>query len=284
MTQSTLEQLKLFSKVVADMGDFELIEKVKPLDATTNPSLILKAAQQPQYAHLAKHGGAIVRSKGITDALDHLVVLFGLEIRTIIGGRVSTEVHARLSVDVEGTIEKAKDIIDLYEANGITRDRVLIKVAAAWEGICAGKTLEQEGIRRNLTPRFSKVQAFACSEANVTLISPCMGRILDWYQAKTSIEYTQNDDPGVKSLIEIFNYYKNFGGKTEIRAASFRNIVEIIALSGCDLLTISPTLLEILNLSIQKIGKIYRLEKVKRCKSKNYPTTRKHSATNSIKT
>jgi transaldolase len=266
--QSSLEQLKLFTKVVADTGDFELIEKFKPSDATTNPSLILKAANQPQYAHLVRQGRAVAKTKGIDFALNSLVTLFGLEILKIIDGRVSTEVDARLSFDTQATVEKAKDIISLYEQNKISRNRVLIKIAATWEGICAAKILEKEGIHCNLTLLFSKVQAVACAEANVTLISPFVGRILDWYKAKTNLEYTQDDDPGVKSVVEIFNYYKHFGYKTEIMGASFRNIGEIVALSGCDLLTISPTLLEQLSESFQKVEKILSVDESKKLQIK----------------
>jgi transaldolase len=266
--QSSLEQLKLFTKVVADTGDFELIEKFKPSDATTNPSLILKAASQPQYAYLVGQGRAVARTRGIGSALDHLVVVFGLEILKIIDGRVSTEVDARLSFDTQATIEKVKDIIGLYEQNKISRDRVLIKIAATWEGICAAKILEKEGIHCNLTLLFSKVQAIACAEANVTLISPFVGRILDWYKAKTNLEYTQNDDPGVKSVVEIFNYYKHFDYKTEIMGASFRNIGEIVALSGCDLLTISPALLEQLSESFQKVEKVLSVDESKKIQIK----------------
>jgi transaldolase len=253
--QSSLEQLKLFTKVVADTGDFELIEKFKPSEAATNPSLILKAVSQPRYASLVGKGRAVARTKGVCSALDHLVVLFGLEILKIIDGRVSTEVDARLSFDTQATVEKAKDMIGLYEKNRISRDRILIKIAATWEGICAAKILEMEGIHCNLTLLFSKVQAIACAEANVTLISPFVGKILDWYSTETNLEYTQNDEPGVKSVVEIFNYYKHFGHKTKIMGASFRNIGEIMALSGCDLLTISPVLLEQVNESFQKVEK-----------------------------
>ncbi|MDR0693535.1 MAG: transaldolase [Puniceicoccales bacterium] len=266
--QSSLEQLKLFTKVVADTGDFELIEKFKPSDATTNPSLILKAANQPQYAHLVGQCRAVARTKGVGFALDYLVVLFGLEILKIIGGRVSTEVDARLSFDTQGTVEKAKDIIGLYGQNKISRDRVLIKIAATWEGIRAAKILEKEGIHCNLTLLFSKVQAVACAEANVTLISPFVGRILDWYGAKTNLEYAQNDDPGVKSVVEIFNYYKHFDYKTEIMGASFRNIGEIMALSGCDLLTIGPTLLEQLGESSQRVEKVLSVDESKKMQIK----------------
>jgi transaldolase len=266
--QSTLEQLKLFTKVVADTGDFELMEKFKPSDATTNPSLILKAANQPQYAHLVGQGRAVARTKGIDFAVDYLVVLFGLEILKIIDGRVSTEVDARLSFDPNATVEKARDIINLYEENKISRDRILVKIAATWEGICAAKVLEKEGIHCNLTLLFSKVQAVACAESNVTLISPFVGRILDWYKEKTNLDYAQNDDPGVQSVVEIFNYYKHFGHKTEIMGASFRNIGEIMALSGCDLLTISPALLKQLNESFQKVEKVLSVDESKKLQMK----------------
>jgi transaldolase len=196
----------------------------------------------------------------VDSALDHLVVVFGLEILNIMDGRVSTEVDARLSFDTQATIEKAKDIIGVDERNKISRDRVLRKGAAICEGICAGQILEKKRIHCNLTLWFSKVQVITCAEANATLISPFIGRILDWHKTKTNLEYCQNDDPGVKSVIEIFNYYKHFDYETEIMGASFRNIGEIVALSGCDLLTISPTLLEQLSESFQKVEKVLSVD------------------------
>ncbi|MDR1433066.1 MAG: transaldolase [Puniceicoccales bacterium] len=254
MAQTTLEQLKSFSKIVADSGDFESIKKFKPSDATTNPSLILKAAQLPQYSHLVEEARGVARQRGIPRAMDHLIVSFGLEILKIVDGRVSTEVDTRLSFDSPGTIERATAIIDLYERSGISRDRVLIKIAATWEGIAAAEALEGEGIHCNLTLLFSMTQAVACAEAGVTLVSPFVGRILDWHVGKTGMDYCADDDPGVRSVVEIFNYYKHFAYETEIMAASFRNVGEIVALAGCDLLTISPQLLEELASSTQKIS------------------------------
>jgi transaldolase len=254
--ESSLEQLKKYSVAVVDSGDLEMIKKFHPRDATTNPALLLKAASQPQYAHLLKQGRAVAQTKGIDSALDHLIVSFGLEILKIIGGRISTEVDARLSFDSHATVEKARDMINLYEKNKIPRERILVKIAATWEGICAAKVLETEGIHCNLTLLFSKVQAVACAEAGITLISPFVGRILDWYKAKTNLDYTQSNDPGVHSVTEIFNYCKHFDYRTEIMGASFRNIGEIVALAGCDLLTVSPPLLEQLGASFQKVEKI----------------------------
>jgi transaldolase len=257
MAQTVLGQLRMFSRVVVDTGDFELIRKFEPVDVTTNPTLILKAVQQPQYDHLVRLAERVAAEKGVDFAIDHLFVSFGTEILRVTGeyGRVSIEVDSRLSFDSEGTVARARNIMALCEANGIPRRRVLIKIAATWEGICAAKILESDGIRCNLTLLFSKIQAIACAEAGVTLISPFVGRILDWYREKTRIEYGTDDDPGVKSVVEIFNYYKHFEYKTEIMAASFRNIGEILALAGCDLLTISPQLLEQLHSSTQKIDR-----------------------------
>jgi transaldolase len=260
MEQSALNQLKLFTKVVADTGDLESIGKFKPSDATTNPSLILKAAKHPQYGHLVEQGRGVARTRGVGAAIDFLVVSCGMEILRIIAGRVSTEVDVRLSFDADGTVDKAKNLIKLYEANGIPRERILIKIAATWEGIRAAERLERDGIHCNLTLLFSMAQAVACAEAKVTLISPFVGRILDWYKSKTGLDYAPEDDPGVRSVVEIFNYYKHFGHKTEIMGASFRNVGEVIALAGCDLLTISPPLLEELETSRRKIEKRLSVE------------------------
>jgi transaldolase len=270
MDRSTLEQLKLFTTVVADTGDLEAIKRFKPLDATTNPSLILKAAQQAQYEYLIEEAREVRQNGGIETAVDFLIVSFGREILKIIEGRVSTEVDARLSFDAEKTVEKARALVNLYEVNKISRDRVLIKIAATWEGICAAKILEKEGIHCNLTLLFSLVQAIACAEAEVTLVSPFVGRILDWHKGKTGLDYASQDDPGVKSVAEIFNYYKHFGYKTEIMGASFRNIGEIIALAGCDLLTISPALLEQLETSREKISRRLRAEESKNIAPKKF--------------
>ena len=238
-----LDQLKTMTKVVADTGDFESIHQFSPSDATTNPSLILKAAKQEKYKHLLVKARADYKMVGACTPSDYLVVLFGLEILKIINGRVSTEVDARLSFDTENTVKKARELLNLYNNHGISNDRVLIKIAATWEGIQAAKILEQEGIHCNLTLLFSMCQAVACADAGVTLISPFVGRILDWYVNQNGNVYTADNDPGVLSVRSIFHYYKHFGYTTEIMGASFRNIGEITALAGCDLLTISPALL-----------------------------------------
>ncbi len=246
---SQLEQLKKLTKVVADTGDFESMREFKPQDATTNPSLILAAATKPQYAHIIdqavkeRSGSGLTGAKQLDDIIDHVLVAFGLEILKIVPGRVSTETDARLSFDTEGTIAKAHQLIALYEARGIKRDRILIKIASTWEGIKAAEVLEKEGIHCNLTLLFSLAQAIACAEAKVQLISPFVGRILDWWKASTKKDYAPAEDPGVKSVTEIFNYYKKFGYRTEVMGASFRNKGEITELAGCDLLTISPNLL-----------------------------------------
>jgi len=245
-----LEQLKKLTTVVADTGDFEAIEKYKPTDATTNPSLILKASEMPQYSKLVEDAIAFAKknesdsTKQIELALDKTFVLFGLETLKRVPGRVSTEVDARLSFDVEKSIEKARRLIGIYEAEGIKRERILIKLAATWEGVLAAKVLEAENIHCNMTLMFSMPQAIACAEANVTLISPFVGRIFDWYKKNENKEsYLPDDDPGVKSVREIYDYYKKFDYKTVIMGASFRNKDQIIALAGCDFLTISPELL-----------------------------------------
>jgi transaldolase len=248
-----LEQLKSMTTVVADTGDIRAIEQFTPRDATTNPSLITAAAQMPEYQEIvdqtlmqaSKDAGKGASAKDIANlAFDRLAVSFGLKILEIIPGRVSTEVDARLSYDTEATIAKAHQIIAQYEAAGITRDRVLIKIASTWEGIKAAEVLEKEGIHCNLTLLFGLHQAIACAEANITLISPFVGRILDWFKKSTGTEnYAPAEDPGVVSVTSIYNYYKKFGYKTEVMGASFRNLGEIIELAGCDLLTISPALL-----------------------------------------
>ena len=237
-----LEQLKTYSDVVADTGDIEAIRRYKPLDATTNPSLLFKAAQMPQYAALVKD--ALGSTSSIAAASDKLAVAIGCEILKIVPGKVSTEVDARLSFDTEASIAKAHHLIELYEAAGISKDRVLIKVASTWEGIKAAEKLEKEGISCNLTLLFSFNQAAACADAGVFLISPFVGRILDWYKANTDKkEYAPLEDPGVISVTSIYNYYKQHGYKTVVMGASFRNTGEIEALAGCDRLTISPQLL-----------------------------------------
>ena len=249
-----LDQLKEYTIVVADTGDIDSIEAFTPRDATTNPSLIKAAAAMPEYADVVE--AALVRAKAETGesasakevvdaAIDRLAVEFGHRILKIIPGRVSTEVDARLSFDTEATIEKAHRIIDLYAEEGVGKERVLIKIASTWEGIEAARQLEEEGIHCNLTLLFGLHQAVACAEAKVTLISPFVGRILDWYKKDTGRDhYPAEEDPGVLSVTEIYNYYKKFGYKTEVMGASFRNIGEICELAGCDLLTIAPALLE----------------------------------------
>ena len=237
-----LEALREHTTIVADTGDFESIRKYTPRDATTNPSLILKAAQMEEYSELVNK--VTYEAKNIDDALDKLAVFFGLEILKIVPGRVSTEVDARLSFDETATLKKARSLIARYEKNGINRERILIKIASTWEGIRAAEELEKEGIHCNLTLLFSFAQAIACAEAKVRLISPFVGRIMDWHKAKTGQEFSPTDDPGVQSVTRIYNYYKKYDYATEVMGASFRNIGEITELAGCDLLTISPKLLD----------------------------------------
>lgn len=245
-----LEQLRHMTVVVADSGDFETIAQYKPRDTTTNPSLLFKAAQMPGYRRLleeaisAAQNEADDHDKAVEACMDRLLIAFGKEILKIVPGRVSTEVDARLSFDTEGTKAKARRLIGLYEADGIDRKRILIKVASTWEGIRAAEALEKEGIHCNLTLLFSFAQAVACAEAGVTLISPFVGRIHDWYLKKQGVKgFAPAEDPGVHSVTRIYHYFKKFGYPTEIMGASFRNIGEITELAGCDLLTISPELL-----------------------------------------
>src|SRR5690554_786739 len=246
-----LEQLKNHTKVVADTGDFASIEAYKPIDATTNPSLIFAASQNPKYAALIDDAIAYAKKESndktlqLSKAMDKLAVNFGLKILEIVPNRVSTEVDARLSFDKEGSLAKARELIALYEKAGISRERILIKLASTWEGIKAAEELEKEGIHCNLTLLFSFAQAVACAEAKVRLISPFVGRILDWHKKDRGVtEIAPQEDPGVLSVKNIYNYYKKFGYKTQVMGASFRNIGEITELSGCDLLTISPALLK----------------------------------------
>ncbi|WP_019540923.1 transaldolase [Proteiniphilum acetatigenes] len=246
-----LEQLKLYTKVVADTGDFASIEAYKPVDATTNPSLIYTASQDPKYASLVDdaiaYGKTQLTGKSgqLAKAMDKLAVNFGLKILEIVPGRVSTEVDARLSFDTEASLIKARELIALYETSGISRERILIKLASTWEGIKAAEILEKEGIHCNLTLLFSFAQAVACAEAGVRLISPFVGRILDWYKKERGVpEIAAHEDPGVLSVKKIFNYYKKFGYKTQVMGASFRNIGEIVELAGCELLTIAPKFLK----------------------------------------
>jgi len=259
---SKLEQLKQFTDVVADTGDIEAIRLYKPMDATTNPSLVYKAAQMPQYQDLL--ASSINAAKGITNsaeqlsaASDNLAVGLGLEILKLVPGRISTEVDARLSFDTKASIAKAHHLVDLYAKGGADKSRVLIKLASTWEGIRAAEVLEKEGINCNLTLLFGFGQAAACADAGVFLISPFVGRILDWYKANTDKkEYTPEEDPGVVSVRRIYNYYKQNGYNTVVMGASFRNIGEIEALAGCDRLTISPNLLQELE---QDQGKLERV-------------------------
>ena len=241
---NSLDQLKQYTTVVADTGDFQSIAQFLPQDATTNPSLILKAVQKPEYQPLFAATVQAHKGEPVGDIMNHVLAAFGSEILKIIPGRVSAEVDARLSFDTEATVEKAKSVIALFEAKGIDRERILIKIAATWEGIQAAKILEAQGIHTNLTLMFSLAQAVACANANVTLISPFVGRIYDWFKKQTGTEYDASNDPGVESVRTIYNYYKKFGIKTQVMGASFRNVGQIIGLAGCDLLTISPDLLK----------------------------------------
>ena len=258
MTNSALSQLKAFTTVVADTGDFERMEAYKPQDATTNPSLILKAVLQANYQNLVLRVKREHSGLSPVDLVDHILVAFGMEILNIVPGRVSTEVDARLSFDTKATVKKAKHLISLYEANGIDRKRVLIKLAGTWEGIQAAKELEISGIHCNMTLLFSLVQAAACGAVNAKLISPFVGRITDWHKSKLGSNWSDvnnggANDPGVISVKNIFHYYKHFGIQTEIMGASFRNTSQILELAGCDLLTISPELLEELSASDQTV-------------------------------
>lgn len=253
MSKNLLEQLREITVVVADTGDIQAIEKFKPQDTTTNPSLIAAAAKMPEYQGIvedtirkakADAGPNATKAQVVELAFDRLAIAFGLRILDIVPGRVSTEVDARLSYDTEGTVAKARYLISEYEKAGIPKSRVLIKIASTWEGIKAAEILEKEGIHCNLTLLFGLHQAIACAEAGVTLISPFVGRILDWYKKETGRDYAPAEDPGVLSVTKIYNYYKKFGYKTEVMGASFRNIGEITELAGCDLLTIAPSLLK----------------------------------------
>jgi transaldolase len=240
---NTLEQLKQFTTVVADTGDFASMRAFKPQDATTNPSLILKAVQKPEYRVLLDEVLRGHQQAGVETVTDHLLIRFGREILSIVPGRVSTEVDARLSFDTQATVAKARHLIGLYQAAGIDKRRVLIKIASTWEGICAAQILQREGIACNMTLLFCLPQAVACAQAKAQLISPFVGRILDWYKKNTGQDYSAENDPGVQSVKMIHAYYKKCGHTTEVMGASFRNVGEILALAGCDLLTISPELL-----------------------------------------
>jgi len=265
-----LEQLKKFTKVVADTADFESIKEFKPQDATTNPSLVYAATQKQQYAHLLDEVLADRKKSGLSgaaqieDICDHLLVQFGCDILEIVPGRVSTETDARLSFDVEGSIKKARRLIELYQERKIPRERVLIKVASTWEGINAAEQLQKEGIKCNLTLMFSLPQAVRCAEAKVQLISPFVGRIYDWYKKENKRDYTGPEDPGVQSVQEIYTYYKKFGYETEVMGASFRNVGQIRELAGCDALTISPELMKELSESFEPIERKLDPEKAKK--------------------
>lgn len=243
-----LDALKQYTTVVADTGNFEQLAQYQPQDATTNPSLILKAVQQPQYAPLLQQVVQRFADAPLDEIMDRLLVRFGCEILRVVPGRVSTEVDARLSFDTNATVARAQQLVQLYQGAGVHIERVLIKIAATWEGIEAARLLEQQGIHTNLTLLFSKVQAIACAQAKVQLISPFVGRIYDWYKKQAGSQWDEAamagaNDPGVRSVREIYQYYKHFGVATEVMGASFRNTGQILALAGCDLLTISPDLL-----------------------------------------
>src|SRR4029077_18865354 len=266
------EQLKKFTKVVADTADFESIKQFKPQDATTNPSLVYAATQKPEYAHLIEGVLADRKKSGLSgaaqieDICDHLLVQFGCDTLKVVPGRVSTETDARLSFDVEGSIKKARRLIELYEERKIPRERVLIKIASTWEGLNAAEQLQKEGIRCNLTLMFSLPQAIRAAEAKVQLISPFVGRIYDWYKAHEKRDYVGPDDPGVQSVQEIYSYYKKFGHKTEVMGASFRNVGQIRELAGCDALTISPELMKELAESQEPLERKLDPEKAKGAK------------------
>ena len=276
-----LDQLKQFTTVVADTGDFESIRQFSPQDATTNPSLIYKAVTQPEYAPLLdqavaeRKGADLPREELICDIIDDLLTIFGEKILQIVPGRVSTEVDARLSFDTPATVEKARKLIGLYAQRGVAKERVLIKIASTWEGIRAAEVLHEEGINCNLTLLFALPQAIACAEARVRLISPFVGRIYDWYKAKTGKEYTGADDPGVQSVRTIYNYFKKFGYETQVMGASFRNTSQIRELAGCDLLTISPELLAELQGSEGALTRCLSLEEAKASDIKKIPLDEK---------
>ena len=273
-----LDSLRSMTVVVADTGDIDAIKKYQPQDATTNPSLILSASALPQYAPLIDEAIAYAKAQSVDkaqqliDAEDKLAVNIGLEILKIVPGRISTEVDARLSYDTQATVEKARKLIALYNAAGISNDRILIKIASTWQGIRAAEILEKEGINCNLTLLFSEAQARACAEAGVYLISPFVGRILDWYKANTDKkEYAPAEDPGVISVTKIYNYYKEYGYKTVVMGASFRNVGEIIELAGCDRLTIAPALLK--ELQENSTALVRKLEYKGEVKAKPQPLT-----------
>ncbi len=270
MSANALDQLKKFTTVVADTGDFASMKEYAPQDATTNPTLIEKATEMPAYQALLEK--AVAEGKGAGGSkeeraraiIDRLLILFGCEILKIVPGRVSTEVDARLSFDVQGTIEKARHLIGMYKTAGIDRERILIKIAATWEGAQAAKVVQKEGIQCNLTLMFSLPQAVACAEAGARLISPFVGRIYDWFKKSTGKEYKGAEDPGVQSVQKIYAYYKKFGYPTQVMGASFRNMGQILELAGCDLLTISPNLLAELKASTGVVAKKLDAETAKK--------------------
>lgn len=265
-----LEALKRWTTVVADTGDFQQITQFQPQDATTNPSLILKAVQKTDYAPLLQAVVSQHKGQSVTEVMDHLIVRFGCEILTKVPGRVSTEVDARLSFDMGATVQRAQRIVKLYQAEGVDTQRVLIKVAATWEGIEAARQLEQQGIHTNLTLLFSRCQAIACGAAGVQLISPFVGRIYDWYKKQAGAAWDEaamagDNDPGVQSVRSIFDYYKHFGIATEVMGASFRNVGQTLALSGCDLLTIAPDLLAQLQATSGDVPQKLSAQAAKQC-------------------
>ena len=278
---SQLDQLKQFTKVVADTGDFGTIQAFKPQDATTNPSLIYAAVKEDKYTHLLdqavkENEKSSLTGDKLTDKItDRLLTLFGTEILKIVPGRVSTETDARLAFDTDALIQKGRDLIKIYEEHDTPRERVLIKIASTWEGIRAAEVLQKEGIHCNLTLLFSTVQAAACAEAKVQLISPFVGRIYDWFKKSTGKEYTGAEDPGVQSTTAIYNYYKKFGYPTEVMGASFRNVSQIIELAGCDLLTISPKLLKELAESEKPVERKLEPARAKNSDIEQVPTDEK---------
>ena len=283
-----LDSLKEFTTVVADTGDFASMQEYQPQDATTNPSLILQAASKPEYRGIVEQAVTELKESGksgdalIEAILDRVLILFGLEILKIVPGRVSTEVDARLSFDTAATVAKAKELIAAYDAEGISKDRILIKIASTWEGIKAAEELEKEGIHCNLTLLFAFAQAVACAEANVQLISPFVGRIYDWYKKENNTDYVGDDDPGVQSVAKIYSYYKKHGYKTEVMGASFRNTGQITSLAGCDLLTISPGLLEELQNTEGTL--VRKLDPASTCDLEKISLDEKPSASSSTKT
>ena len=278
---SQLDQIRKFTKIVADTADFESIKDFKPEDATTNPSLVYAATQKEQYGHLLEEVLGNRKKSGLSgqeqieDICDHLLVQFGSDILEIVPGRVSTETDARLSYNVEGSIDKARRLIQLYEAGNIPRERVLIKIASTWEGLVAAEQLQKEGIRCNLTLMFSLVQAVRAAEAKVQLISPFVGRIYDWYKAHEKRDYHGAEDPGVQSVSEIYTYYKKFDIPTEVMGASFRNTGQIVELAGCDCLTISPELMEELSKTSESVARKLDPEKAKSASMEKLPLDEK---------